>query len=71
MRHIHDFRLCSDVDEICAVLGYYAASSGNPSPTFWDSVSVQSSRVKQSLTLEDRTDTLSQNVGKRLTLNAV
>jgi hypothetical protein len=23
-----------DVDDICALLGYYAASSGNPLPTF-------------------------------------
>jgi hypothetical protein len=45
--------------------------SGNPLPTFWDNVSVPSSRVKQSnaasldlLTLEDGTDTLSRNVGE-------
>jgi hypothetical protein len=37
-----------DVDEICALLGYYAAPSGNPSPTFRDNVSVPSSRVKKS-----------------------
>ena len=34
-----------DVDEICALLGYYAASCGNPLPTFRDNVSVPSSRV--------------------------
>jgi hypothetical protein len=39
--------LC-DVDEICALLGYYAASSGNPLPTFRNNVSVPSSRVKNS-----------------------
>jgi hypothetical protein len=36
-----------DVDVICA-LGYYAASSGDPLPTFRDNVSVPSSRVKKS-----------------------
>jgi hypothetical protein len=42
-----------DVDEICALLGYYAASNRNPLPTFRDF-----------LTLEDGTDTLSRNFGK-------
>jgi hypothetical protein len=37
-----------DVDEICALLGYYAASSGNPLPTFRDNVSVPSPSVKTS-----------------------
>jgi hypothetical protein len=46
-----------DVVEICAILGYYAASSGNPLPTFRDNVSVPSSRVKKSKkTLEGGTD---------------
>jgi hypothetical protein len=36
---------CLDVDEICALLGYYAVSNGNPLPTFRDDVSVPSSRV--------------------------
>jgi hypothetical protein len=36
-----------DVDEICALLGYYAASSGNPLPTFRKNVSASSSRVKK------------------------
>ena len=40
-----------DVDEICVLLGYYAASRGNPLPT----------------TLEDGTDTLSRKVGKVIT----
>ena len=35
-----------DVDEICGLLGYYAASCGNCLPTFQDNVSVTSSRVK-------------------------
>jgi hypothetical protein len=35
-----------DVDEICALLGYYAASCGNCLPTFRDNVSVPSSRFK-------------------------
>jgi hypothetical protein len=34
--------------EICPLLGCYAASSGNPLPTFRDNVSVPSSRVKKS-----------------------
>jgi hypothetical protein len=37
---------CCDVDDICALLGYYAASNGNPLPTFQDTVSVPPSRVK-------------------------
>jgi hypothetical protein len=37
-----------DVDEICALLGHYAASNGNPLPTFRDNVSVPTSRVKKS-----------------------
>jgi hypothetical protein len=42
---ISDFR--RDVDEIFALLGYYAVSSGNPLPTFRDNVPVPSSRVKK------------------------
>jgi hypothetical protein len=48
-----------DVDEIIALLGYYAASSGNPLLTFRDF-----------LTLEDESDRLSPNLGKGLPLNA-
>jgi hypothetical protein len=33
-------------NEICGLLGYYAASFGNCLPTFRDNVSVPSSRVK-------------------------
>jgi hypothetical protein len=59
------------VDEICTVLGYYAASISNTLPTFWDNVSVPSSRVfLDFLTLEDGTDVLSRNVGKVLRLDA-
>jgi hypothetical protein len=50
-----------DVDGICALLVYYTASCGNCLPTFWDNVSVPSSRVKSPLTIM-----LSQNVGKQL-----
>jgi hypothetical protein len=58
-----------DVDEICVLLGRYAASSGNPLPTFRHNVSLPSSRVKNSnaldfLPLADGTDMLSRNVGK-------
>ena len=35
-----------DVDENCAFLGYYAACSGNSSPTFRDNLLGHSSRVK-------------------------
>jgi hypothetical protein len=43
-----------NVDEICGLLGYYAASCGNCSPTCRDNVSVASSRVKRRLlTRED------------------
>ena len=51
-----------EVDKKCALLGYYAASSGNLSPTFRDNLSVPSSRVKsprrsflEFLTFEDGT----------------
>jgi hypothetical protein len=63
---------CRNVDEICALLGYYRASCGNCLQTFWDNVSVPSSSVKLSfqlglLTLEDGTNTLSRNIGKTIT----
>ena len=35
-----------EVDENCALLGYYAASSGNSLPTFRDNLSIPSSRVE-------------------------
>jgi hypothetical protein len=36
-----------DVDEICALLGHYAASSSNPLPTFRDNLSVPSPRAEK------------------------
>jgi len=51
------------VDGKCALLGYYAAISGNSLPTFRDNLSEP--------TLEDGTDMLSRNVGKELQLLAV
>jgi hypothetical protein len=48
-----------DFDHICALLGCYAASSGNPLPTFRDF-----------LILEYGTNTLSRNVSKGLPLDA-
>ena len=59
-----------DVDEICALLGYFAASTDNPLATFRDNASVPSSRASKSKTLEDGTDTLSLNTGKGLPLEA-
>jgi hypothetical protein len=54
---------CGNIDEICALLQYCAASNGNPGPMFWDNISPPSSRV-DFLTLEDGTDPLSRNTGK-------
>jgi hypothetical protein len=42
---ISDFR--RDVDDIYAPLGYYAASSGNPLPTFRDNGSLPTCKVKK------------------------
>ena len=42
-------------DKICALLGYYAAYSGNSLPTFRDNLSDTSSRVKKSITLHSPT----------------
>jgi len=42
-----------EVDEICPLLGYYAAYSGKSLPTFPYKISVQSSRAKKFMTLED------------------
>jgi hypothetical protein len=35
-------------EEFCTLLGYYAASTGNPLLTFQDNILVVSSRVKRS-----------------------
>jgi hypothetical protein len=59
-----------DADELCAFLGYYAASNDNPLPTFRYSVPVPSSGVKKSKILEDGIDKLSRNVGKGLPFDA-
>jgi hypothetical protein len=38
---------CCDLDEICALLGYSGmVLCGNCIPTFWDNISVLSSRAK-------------------------
>jgi len=52
-----------EVDEICALLGNYAAYDGNSLPVFWNNLSVPTSWVKCPkegfLTLEDGTNRLS------------
>ena len=35
-----------EAEDNCPLLGYYAACSGNSLPTFWDNLSVPTSRVK-------------------------
>jgi len=55
------------LNENCAILGYYTASSGNFVPTFWYNLSV----LHPLLILEDGIDRLSRNVGKKLPLLAV
>jgi hypothetical protein len=52
--------------DICALLGYYAASNGNPSLRFGDNVLIPISRVKS----RRRKDSLSRNVGKDLPSDA-
>jgi len=61
-----------DVAENCALLCYYAASSGNLLTTFRNNLSVPSSgRVQESWTFpEDGTYRLSKNAGKKLPLFA-
>jgi hypothetical protein len=39
---------CHNVDEICALLGYYTVYSANSVPTFQDNLQVPSSRVRKS-----------------------
>jgi hypothetical protein len=53
-----------DVDEICALLGYYAASCGNCLPTFRDNVSVPSSQVKNPSRKERKPATYNVDSGK-------
>jgi len=40
------FQFNITVDEVCVLLGYYAASGDSSSPMFWDNLWVPSSRVK-------------------------
>jgi hypothetical protein len=42
----------SPLDEICTLLGYYAASCGNCLPTSWDNIWLPSSRVESEKTLD-------------------
>jgi hypothetical protein len=53
---------CWEVSENCALLGYYTMSSADSLLTFRESLSVPSSRSKNSL--EGGTNILSRNVGK-------
>ena len=55
-----DLRLHLRSNNVCALLGYYAAYSGNSLPTFRDNLSATFSRVKK----------LSRNVGKELPVHA-
>ena len=61
-----------EVDENCALLGCYSASSGEFLRTFRDNLSVPYSKGQESkmLTPGDGTDRLSRNVCKKLTLLA-
>jgi hypothetical protein len=66
-----------EADENCTLLGYYTMSNGNFLLMFQDNLSVPSSTVKniikgrESLTVEEWTNRLSQNVGKKLPLLTV
>jgi len=56
-----------NVDEICAVLGYYAAWHGSSLLMFLDFLMAPSSRVKKSKILEDGTSRSSSDIGQELT----
>ena len=56
-----------EVDENCGLLCRYAVSSGNLLRTFRDNLSVQPSREY----LEDGTERLFRNIGKKLPLLAL
>jgi len=58
-------RFRREADEKCVLLGYFTKSSGNLLPTFWDNLSVPSS-----MGIEDGTDKLPQNAGKKLPILA-
>jgi hypothetical protein len=60
-----------NVDEICALLGCYAASNGNPLRTFGDKLSGPIVKDQEVFfILEGGTYRLSRNVGKGLLLDA-
>jgi len=55
-----------NVNELCALLGFYETYSGNSVPTFWDNPSVPSSMGRTpKKTLEGATDILYRNVGEK------
>ena len=54
----------------CALVGYYAASSGNHLPTFPDNLSGPNCKGQESLPLEYGTYKLSRNVSTELPLLA-
>jgi hypothetical protein len=56
--------------EICALLGFHAASSGDSVPKFRDDLSVLSLRLRHCLTLEDGIGSLPRNFGGGLPLYA-
>jgi hypothetical protein len=58
-----------EVEKNYALLGSYAASSGNFLPTYREKLSVVSSKVKNSWLLKDGAKRMSRNVGKELPLN--
>jgi hypothetical protein len=53
------------VNEIVALLGFYAVHIGNYLPTFQDNLFFPSSRIKKAncITLREGTDKLTRNVG--------
>jgi len=69
LRQISGFR--SEVDGNFVLTGYYPASTGSSLLTVQDDLSVPFSKTKKFLTIENGTDNLSRNVGKRLALLVV
>jgi len=74
MAHTHVHTHTHTHTDNCALLGLYAATSGNFLPTFQHYISVLSLGFKNQillfLNLEDGTDRLSRNVGNKLPLLA-
>ena len=56
IRHMRDLGLCSIVNEIFVLLGRCVSLTGSWLPLFWDKLSIPSSKVQQSRTLEVGTD---------------